>query len=228
MKEPSKVISSNTSAPRIKSIGFLSLKWGSASSTVFICSQPVVLKDLFGKCWVKFGRMKAWTSNGFPILDFSFNWTFPELYVLWTLPIPLTVSDCFWRFNFIRCTASSDMRLIWEPLSRRARQLMILLESSSIETIAVGKMPILDGSNACPETSVLVLSMRVPAFSLWSKELCLPLQTLQVLLDLESFVRWTAWRQLKHNLELKTFLYFSHLKILWSAELTQHFSNVAW
>ena len=130
--------------------------------SVFICRQPVVLKDLFGNCWVKFGRMKAWTSNGFPVLDFNFNWTFPELYVLWTLPIPLTVSDCFWCFNFIRCNASSDMRLIWEPLYRRARQLMILLESSSIKTIAVGKVPILDGSNACPETSVLVLSMRVP------------------------------------------------------------------
>ena len=67
----------------------------------------------------------------------------------------------------------------------------------------------LEGVSSCPETTVLVLSLRVVAFSLRSKELCLALQTLLVRLDLQSFVRCPACRQMNYNLELKTSVFLA-------------------
>ena len=76
-----------------------------------------------------------------PFFGLRHKFTLPELQVLETFPILLTVSDRFCRFKCIRCTADSEIKLSWEPLSIKARQIVILEDSSSIGTKAVGMMP---------------------------------------------------------------------------------------
>ena len=86
--------------------------------------------------------MNAWTFMTFiPFFGLRHKFTLAEFLVLDTFPIPLSVSDRFCRFKCNRCTADSEIRLSWEPLSIKARQIVILAESSTIGTKAVGMMP---------------------------------------------------------------------------------------